>query len=1253
VGNHNQQEKAQELQLERELERELELELKRELSLVLDNIRDVASSFRSDPGQISLFMDQLQSEGQLTPLVRQQLGVEFTSMMGQTWADKATGVTPQGKSTHALGAAIMADAQTSLARMHAPRPSDAITVRPGGLGLESLGNQAGLKPNAPSMPASFTPSYGAQSLQMKGVGDEERDTDAIHEEAAKGVDGSGSSLPHAERIQEAFGDHDIGSIEAHVGGQAADASEAIGARAYARGNKIAFKDTPDLHTAAHEAAHIIQQRAGVSLEGGVGKTGDAYEQHADAVADAVVAGRDASGLLDQYADSARSSEGGIQRKEDAVQMEVGLTGGSYARVNLQVDLPIPQVPGLKFKGSLTGTYSVAEETNTASVEVVINLGLEYNVLFLTIGAKLEGSLKLSLRRSGSDAAGPLDVVKAGLSELGRWYASDELSTLQQRRDTVLGHYIAFEGELNSLFAEAEDWSQGRRNDELSRNENGYTDWGDTLTRDIMEARGTLIGSVQETFSDLNGHINPNEIFPGASFIFRSHAQRDGGNYTTLAELHAVRNDILGESEAKQRSVQTHLGALNPNDSNIGFEANVGVSAYAGAEISPNLGGTVEAGLRAQWSDSVGATEFDTSATNVFTSSISISGRVGTWALSGKVGYEGKGPTTDPTEYKISGEIFREVPQTPSDPALFSDTLGDVRDHVRAAVQGTSGMASWMSAASRSLKDQVKTQRFVESFDLPSGSGGVTPSGKVGFQVEFEWKKEGGEYVFQKGSVKFASIVGASSPLRGPISGGVESGASIGIQFDADRTPDAAAVQQHAERGVSGGGGRLPYQDQIQASFGGHDVSGIESYTGGSAADASKAMGARAYATGNKVAFGQNPNLHTAAHEAAHVVQQRGGVSLKGGVGQVGDTYEQHADAVADKVVAGESAQGLLDQMAGSSGSEQAVQGKSPAATAPVQNKPVQFAKFSDEAKKMGAKETVDMTEHFSDPPKKEGDDLDGVITPTRDALHNQILKKYKLDTATEEDKQDGVAIVAMGGSGAGKSTLLKQLKAENAAVEGYTTIDPDALKDDLPEYKDAARILDGQKTSGGTEDGSIESLRTTAAFELRLRDEKAEIVHDESSVLSKKMKRLAIKNGDSVILDGTGSNLEKYKADIANLQSRGYTVHLIMPFLNVDKGLARVAARKAKDGRGVAEEKVREIYDAVNANFAELKGLLNVDEPGKDTWTLYDSDVDKEGDVFPVIAQSGVDLKGEKWAEFCAAAGYLEDDKTQTGDDGV
>lgn len=127
---------------------------------------------------------------------------------------------------------------------------------------------------------------------------------------------------------------------------------------------------------------------------------------------------------------------------------------------------------------------------------------------------------------------------------------------------------------------------------------------------------------------------------------------------------------------------------------------------------------------------------------------------------------------------------------------------------------------------------------------------------------------------------------------------------------ASANPDDA--QAIAKSGVARGGGPLPHRDRIQALFGRHDISGISAHVGGDAAAASDQLGAQAYATGDRIGFASAPDLHTAAHEAAHVVQQRGGVSLKGGVGAAGDPYERHADAVADRVVAGQSAEDLLD-----------------------------------------------------------------------------------------------------------------------------------------------------------------------------------------------------------------------------------------------------------------------------------------------------------------------------------------------------
>jgi Domain of unknown function (DUF4157) len=123
---------------------------------------------------------------------------------------------------------------------------------------------------------------------------------AVHETAARGVAENGGAVPHAETIQRSFGRHAIGEIRAHIGGPAALAARSIGASAYATGNAVAFDRTPDLRTAAHEAAHVIQQRGGVSLPGGVGASGDRHEKHAETVADLVAQGRSAEPLLDQY-----------------------------------------------------------------------------------------------------------------------------------------------------------------------------------------------------------------------------------------------------------------------------------------------------------------------------------------------------------------------------------------------------------------------------------------------------------------------------------------------------------------------------------------------------------------------------------------------------------------------------------------------------------------------------------------------------------------------------------------------------------------------------------------------------------------------------------------------------------------------------------------------------------------------------------------------------------------------------------------
>lgn len=114
----------------------------------------------------------------------------------------------------------------------------------------------------------------------------------------------------------------------------------------------------------------------------------------------------------------------------------------------------------------------------------------------------------------------------------------------------------------------------------------------------------------------------------------------------------------------------------------------------------------------------------------------------------------------------------------------------------------------------------------------------------------------------------------------------------------------------ARAGLSGApAASFPHRDAIERSFG--TSLPATAHTDEAAVSASKQLGADGYALGSQVAFASSsPSLALAAHEAAHVMQATSGVQMHGGDGG-SDAYEAHADAVADRVVRGESARELL------------------------------------------------------------------------------------------------------------------------------------------------------------------------------------------------------------------------------------------------------------------------------------------------------------------------------------------------------
>jgi hypothetical protein len=137
----------------------------------------------------------------------------------------------------------------------------------------------------------------------------------------------------------------------------------------------------------------------------------------------------------------------------------------------------------------------------------------------------------------------------------------------------------------------------------------------------------------------------------------------------------------------------------------------------------------------------------------------------------------------------------------------------------------------------------------------------------------------------------------------------------------------------ARAGFSGTASEFPHRATIEQSFGASLPA--TAYLDGAAARASAALGAHGYALGNQVAFASaSPELAVAAHEAAHVMQATSGVQLYGGDGSY-EGYEAHADAVADRVVRGQSAADLLG--AGPVASSTVRMQQHPAATATASN----------------------------------------------------------------------------------------------------------------------------------------------------------------------------------------------------------------------------------------------------------------------------------------------------------------------------
>lgn len=159
--------------------------------------------------------------------------------------------------------------------------------------------------------------------------------------------------------------------------------------------------------------------------------------------------------------------------------------------------------------------------------------------------------------------------------------------------------------------------------------------------------------------------------------------------------------------------------------------------------------------------------------------------------------------------------------------------------------------------------------------------------------------------------------------------------------------------------------------------------------------------------------------------------------------------------------------------------------------------------------------------------------VNGEYTPEREKEHQRIINKIltpeKIKNATPKNGEKPKYIIFGGRGGSGKSWFTDKKRAEEQGREvmfdsdKYITLDADAIKSELPEYK-------GWNASE---------------------------VHEESSDIMKQIKQIALEKGLNIIVDGTmGYNPnkpDKVKNEVLDAKNRGYSTEAHYMFTPLQK----------------------------------------------------------------------------------------------------
>lgn len=194
----------------------------------------------------------------------------------------------------------------------------------------------------------------------------------------------------------------------------------------------------------------------------------------------------------------------------------------------------------------------------------------------------------------------------------------------------------------------------------------------------------------------------------------------------------------------------------------------------------------------------------------------------------------------------------------------------------------------------------------------------------------------------------------------------------------------------------------------------------------------------------------------------------------------------------------------------------------------------------------------------------------GIYNDSRRKLHDDIVKTYLGDTKVKSDY-----VYMLGGAPAnGKSTLVDSGLLPHP--KGALVIDPDKVKSMIPEYQ--KMITSGDKTL----------IAAAANF-----------VHEESSLLGKRIQKEAFNRGVATIVDGVNDgSFDKVAEKVSKIREMsGKRIRADYVSLDTDLSLKLAQLRAEKTGRVVPESYIRSCNSEIskiipkavkNAVFDEL-----------------------------------------------------------------